>query len=622
MLHAVSHTRWTLARLIVVRHDWCKWRSAVHGTAGTTVVVRNATHPATTTHKIPGMRRSEMEVVMHTQRGLAKDSELRRYVLGVHPIVEHFIKQLQIREIIGTYVRSDRRMKVDHDKALSLLIHNILTTPNALYEMADWASPLDPENVGLHPEELRHIHDDKIGKALQALYDSRHKDVFFRLALRAIKVFDLDCSQIHHDTTTVTFAGKYPGWSATERLMHGHNKDHRPDLKQLVLGMNLTADGAVPLNHRVYSGNQSDDRLHPGNHRALQQLLNRTDFIYVADCKLATEENLQKISAWGGRFVTVMPRTWKEDRLFRRQVESGNIEWKHILSRRNNRKPESKMDRYYLAVGEHKTSHGYRIYWIRSTQKAEQDAETRARRLEKALSQLRELQTKINRYHLKTRQQITRRIDDILKKTGCGSLVRYELHPTREYRRKYKTRGRPGKNSKAESTWKTIYSLSFDIDADAVDRAQLTDGVFPLLTNLDPHSYSPKKTLEIYKFQPFLEKRHAQLKTYQEIAPVYLKRGDRVVAFLHMHVMALMVGALIERKLRQAMKREGLKSLPIYPEQRECPSPTIFDLARLFRNVERYEVTTGDELHIFPAKLSPIQKQVITLLEVPLAAYQ
>jgi len=561
-------------------------------------------------------------MAMHTQCGLIKGTELTRFILGVHPIIEHFINRLRVREIIGTYVRSDGRMKVDHDKALTLLIHNILTSPNALYEMADWANPLDPEKVGLRPEELPHIHDDKIGKALRTFYDSRHKDVFFRLALRAIKVFDLDCSQIHHDTTTVTFAGKYPGWSATERLTHGHNKDHRPDLKQLVLGMNITADGAVPLNHRVYSGNQSDDRLHPANHRALQRLLGRTDFIYVADCKLATEENLQKISAWGGQFVTVMPRTWKEDRLFREQVEEGTIEWKHILSRRNNRKPESKKDRYYLALGAYNTSHGYQIYWLRSTQKAEQDAETRARYLERTLSQLRELQTKINAYRLKTRQQITRRIDQILKKAGCKAWVRYELHQTRKYHRKYNTRGRPAKDAKGKIQWRNIYSLSFGIDQEAVQRAQLTDGVFPLLTSLDPKSYSPKKVLEIYKFQPFLENRHSQLKTYQEIAPVYLKRSERVVAFLHMHVMALMVAALIERNLRLAMKREGLNGLPIYPEQRDCPAPTIFDLARLFRHVERYEVQVGDKLLIFPAKLNPIQKQVLTLLEIPLAAYQ
>jgi len=72
---------------------------------------------------------------MQIQRGIKKNSSLAKFVLRAHPIIEHFIEMLRIRPIIGTYVRTDRRMSLDDDKALSILIHNILTTPNALYEM-------------------------------------------------------------------------------------------------------------------------------------------------------------------------------------------------------------------------------------------------------------------------------------------------------------------------------------------------------------------------------------------------------------------------------------------------------------------------------------------------------
>lgn len=208
---------------------------------------------------------------MQIQQGLKKDAVLTRYVLGAHPIIEHFVETLLIRDTISAYVQGDNRMKLGDDQALTLLIHNILTTPYALYEMEDWVKPLDAEKVGLRPTATRFVHDDRIGKALLKFYLSRHQDVFFRLALRAIKVFQLDCSRIHHDTTTVTFAGKYPGWSAQELLTHGKNKDHRPDLKQLVLGLSVTGDGAVPLAHHIHAGNQTDDRLHVAQHKRLQE---------------------------------------------------------------------------------------------------------------------------------------------------------------------------------------------------------------------------------------------------------------------------------------------------------------------------------------------------------------
>ena len=559
---------------------------------------------------------------MQIQQGLKRDSSLAKFVVGAHPIIEHFIEMLRIRESIGTYVRTDKRMKLDDGKVLTLLIHNILTSPNPLYEMKDWLKPLDAEKVGLRPEETKWIQDDRIGRALARFYDSRHKDVFFRLALRAIKVFNLDCGRIHHDTTSVTLVGKYGGWSAKEQLALGNNKDHRPDLKQLVLGLNVTADGAVPISHRIYDGNQTDDRLHPANHRALQKLLGRADFIYVADCKLATKENLQKISAWHGRFVSVMPRSWKEDERFRDRVRQEKLKWKQILSRRNHRKPDSKLDRYYVAEGDYETSSGYRLHWIRSTQKAEQDAETRARRIQQALEELRRIQTKVNTYNLKQRKQIAQRVESILKKERCQRLINYEIHATREYERIYEQKGRPTKDSPYKTTWKQVYSISFSVDKDAVSMEEKADGVFPLITNLDSKTYTPKKVLEIYKFQPFLEKRHSQLKTYQDIAPVYLKKAERVVAFLHMHVMALMVASLIERKLRSAMRKKRITSLPVYPENRSCASPTIFDIVRLFRNVERYEVVAGDDTMIFPAELTKTQKEVLTLLDVPVAGYQ
>jgi hypothetical protein len=48
----------------------------------------------------------------------------------------------------------------------------------------------------------------------------------------------------------------------------------------------------------------------------------------------------------------------------------------------------------------------------------------------------------------------------------------------------------------------------------------------------------------------------------------------------------------------------------------------MFDIARLFQYVERYEVSVGEDTNVFPAELTKTQKEVLTLLEVPIAAYQ
>jgi transposase len=558
---------------------------------------------------------------MITQPGWRKGNLLKKFVIQAHPIIQTYLQKLKIPELIATYIPQDQRLKLPVEQTLGVLIHNILTTPAPMYEIADWVRALDEQSLGLEPSQGDLIHDDRVGQALERFYQGRHKDVFFHLALRAIKVFDLQCSQIHQDTTSVTFCGKYSGWRVPELLTHGHNKDHRPDLKQLVLGMSVSADGSVPLVHKIYNGNQTDDRLHPENHQRLRQLLKRSDFIYVADCKLATEENLARLCAYGGRFVSIMPRTWKEDGEFRQRVGERKIQWIHLLSRKNNRQPDSKVDRYYLAEGTAQAA-GYRLLWIRSTQKADQDAQTRDRHLAKALEGLKAVQSRLNTYTLKSRPAIDHAIDKILQKHQTQACIDYQIHAHRQSSKHFPQPGRPKASQKGELSWKHRFSLSFGVNQQAIDMAALTDGVFPIITNLAEPDYKPKRVLEIYKFQPFLEKRHSQLKTWQEVTPVLLKKDERVVAYLHMHVMALMVATLIERQLRRAMKRRSLTALPLYPEQRPCPYPTIFDIVRAFRGVERFEVVEGENLTLFPAQLNPLQKQLIQMLEVPISLYQ
>ena len=559
---------------------------------------------------------------MRIQPGLKKETFLRKYFLGAHPIIQHYMDILGVSETIGSYVPSDKRKKLETEDVLSLVIHNILTAPSSLYEFQDWLKPIDLNALNYDEKFNDYIYDERIGRDLEAFYDCRHQDVFFKLTLNAIEIYDLDCSQVHQDTTTITFTGKYLDWGAHEKIGYGHNKDHRPDLKQLVLGLSVTSDGAVPISHRIYDGNQSDDTLHVANHRYLQRLLSRTDFIYVADCKLATETNLEKISSCEGKFVTVMPRTWKEDAEFRKNVISDLIEWALLLEKPNNRKPNHIIDHYYVAKGDYKTKHDYQLYWIKSTQKQRQDIETRERRLQKSIGQLKLIQTKLNKYKLKTEEQIENKIELILKENKCQELITFQINSNELYKKSFNKPGRPTENSEIQLVSKITYSISFSKNDLAIEQQAKTDGIFPLITNLDCNEYNAKRVFEIYKFQPFLEKRYSQLKTYQEVAPVFLKKGERIVAFLHLQVIALMIAALIERKIRLAMKKNNIKELPIYPEQRKCKAPTMHEIVRLFQSVERFEMEKNGTTTIFPAELDCRQKKVLELLEVPLKLYQ
>jgi hypothetical protein len=82
-------------------------------------------------------------------------------------------------------------------------------------------------------------------------------------------------------------------------------------------------------------------------------------------------------------------------------------------------------------------------------------------------------------------------------------------------------------------------------------------------------------SFEAHKRQPSIEKRFEQTQSVFEIAPVLLKNEGRVEALFFVYFLVLLVQALIERELRRAMQRQGVESLPLYPEnaQRSAQLP-------------------------------------------------
>ncbi len=108
--------------------------------------------------------------------------------------------------------------------------------------------------------------------------------------------------------------------NATPTPRRGKNKDHRPDLKQLLYNLTVTADGAAPIVFGVENGNVTDDKTHQSTWDLVCRIVGSSDFLYVADSKLATRGNMSYIVNRGGRFLSVLPRSGAEDREFRRRV--------------------------------------------------------------------------------------------------------------------------------------------------------------------------------------------------------------------------------------------------------------------------------------------------------------
>ena len=404
----------------------------------------------------------------------------------------------------------------------------------------------------------------------------------------------------------------------------GHNKDHRPDLKQLLYILTVTEDGGVPVYFQAASGNVADDQTHQATWKLLAELVKRPDFVYVADCKLATTDNMNEIARQGGRFITVLPASRKEDTEFRQRLREKpeTIRWRELY--RLTEEDGSLRDVFRVCTQEQLSKEGYRLMWFHSRGKQDSDAATRARRLQRAIRELTDLRVRLGgkRTRFREPQKVVCAVHAILDAHQAGDLLRVEIHPQQQERYRQASRGRPSQNTKYKREVKTRFDLTWEIDGGQLDRAVAGDGAFPLITNIP--DWNAKQVLEAYKRQPIIEKRFSQLKTDFRVAPVYLQNVGRIVGLLAIYFFALMVQSLLERELRQAMASQGVDSLPLYPEGRACVRPTTRQLLDFFEPVSRHTLMKGDAVFeaSFSTELSPLHRTLLKLLRVPATDYR
>jgi len=209
------------------------------------------------------------------------DLGLRSQVLGGLPIVNAVTDRLGLPALLaGALADGDARVKVSAAVAIRLVTANLVLGREPLYGLGEWAARYDPTLLGLSTEEVSVLNDDRVGRALEALFDADRASLLTTVVLRAVSEFTIDTDQLHNDSTSISVHGLYRdavgtarGGQPTPVITFGHSKDHRPDLKQLVWILTVSADGAVPLAYRLTDGNTVDDPTHVPTWEGLVGLL-------------------------------------------------------------------------------------------------------------------------------------------------------------------------------------------------------------------------------------------------------------------------------------------------------------------------------------------------------------
>lgn len=275
------------------------------------------------------------------------------------------------------------------------------------------------------------------------------------------------------------------------------------------------------------------------------------------------------------------------------------------------------LDTLSVSTDEFTSAEGYRLHWILSTRKREDDAAVRAGVTDRTVRRLSELRQRLlgPRTRFRQRDKVEQAVQEILHDHRVGDWLVVEIQEAEQETYRQERRGRPSQTTRYTRTVHKQYTISWRIDAKRLEDAAQDDGVFPLITNLQ--DWDARQILEAYKRQPILEKRFSQLKTDFRVAPVYLKNVGRIVGLLAVYFFALMVQALLERELRRAMKDQRVSDLPLYPEGRACTRPTTRRTLDVFENIQRHSIQRRNAVaESLVTELSPLQRQLLALLNV------
>src|ERR1019366_3410524 len=164
-----------------------------------------------------------------------------------------------------------------------------------------------PEVFGLAADALN---DDRGGRALAAIAPEL-AGIVGSVGVAAIAAFGVDVSRIHWDMTSISLFGAYsdleegfaqPRW--------GHPKDRRVDLKQIQTGFGVTADGALPIFHRVFDGGAGEIAQVVPAMQALHSIAGERRFLMIGDSKLVSYDNLAALSAANVTFIAPAGKTY------------------------------------------------------------------------------------------------------------------------------------------------------------------------------------------------------------------------------------------------------------------------------------------------------------------------
>jgi transposase len=296
---------------------------------------------------------------------------------------------LRLDAILGDAGLSRRAQVLSEVMTLNRLVH-----PAAEHAMPDWIRRTALADI--LGTDFTAVSDEALYRNLDRLHPQRGK-IEQALADRERSLFNLDDTLYLYDLTSTYFEGRCPFNPQAKR---GYSRDHRPDGKQVVIGLVLDRDG-FPTAHEVFDGNRQDQTTVDDMLTRLEERTGRRGgATVVVDRGMAFAKNLAQIQARGHHYLVAgrYPERGPHQDAF-----ADDADWTEVVRVPSPRNPAQKKTRVFIK----RQAVGPEVHILcRSDARIDKDRAIRDKHEQRLLADLQKLQARVAQGRLRNAAKI------------------------------------------------------------------------------------------------------------------------------------------------------------------------------------------------------------------------
>jgi transposase len=498
---------------------------------------------------------------------LVTRSQLRRHV-GALPALYTLLETLQVRQVINRYCPT--WAKVDHGTVAMVLVLNRLMMPLPLYQVADWLA----RTILVHTLNIpaSKFNDDRLARTLDAI-QPHCQAIWLEVVQQALQQAEIDLRFIFYDLTAFVVHGTY---AQSQHVDFGFANNTPMKKRKFKAGLNVTADGNLPVDYALWSGRTTDMATVEENMARLGRLLQRRgwptekvtvigDRANLSD-KLALTYDDHKLHYLAG--LRLLKKVHKA-----LLVEAPESQfYAHPLT--DERGPKGYWGLLCRVPFEHEGRWAtHKGLVVLSGPMRTAIRQGRAKQFRELHQALRQVKAQIGQPRCRTVKAVQHRARTKLKSSPVGKFVQAEAYIDEQGQ----------------------IRLRWRVDEDALRQKMERDGRYLLVTNNE--ALSAKRILDLYHQKDGVEKRICVSKNQLKVSPIYLHKDERIEAMLLINMLALLAYSLLERQARQG----GLQM-------------TTRRIIEKLQSLDVVETCCWDGSYLF--RLAPVDDEQVVLLQV------